>query len=316
MSYNTIVTTTGNGTTKQFSVPFPYIQKADVKVFLDNVEYPSGSITWVNSGLLELAAAPASGVHVMVRRLTDASSLVSVFSPGPVGSSDLNRVLQQLLYVSQEASDAGNSYVAEALTGILATVTEAAAAAATEAANAAIDVIVGFDPSEYYTKVAVDGLISTVNTALDGKAPTSHTHSQSQITGLETALSGKASTSHTHAIADVSGLQTALTNAQNTANSAASTASSASTAASSALSTANAVSSALGSKVSIDPGAGGVGMDCTMYVANSGVNAGATIAGSSLRFLTSSGGSAPGTWREMAGNNTSVGGTSSFRRIA
>ena len=36
------------------------------------------------------------------------------------------------------------------------------------------------------------------------------TLSTSDIVGLDTALSGKASTSHTHAIADITGLQTAL----------------------------------------------------------------------------------------------------------
>lgn len=40
--------------------------------------------------------------------------------------------------------------------------------------------------------------------------PSSHTHAQSEITGLTTALSGKAAASHSHAISDVTGLQTAL----------------------------------------------------------------------------------------------------------
>jgi hypothetical protein len=41
-------------------------------------------------------------------------------------------------------------------------------------------------------------------------AAASHSHAQSDITGLVTALSGKAATSHSHIIADVTGLQTAL----------------------------------------------------------------------------------------------------------
>ncbi len=61
--------------------------------------------------------------------------------------------------------------------------------------------------------------ISTVTglqTALDGKASTSHSHVISDVTGLQTALDGKqasgsyASSSHSHAISDVTGLQTAL----------------------------------------------------------------------------------------------------------
>lgn len=49
-----------------------------------------------------------------------------------------------------------------------------------------------------------------VNTALSGKADTSHTHTQSQVTGLETALAGKAASSHSHAQSDITGLATAL----------------------------------------------------------------------------------------------------------
>lgn len=49
-----------------------------------------------------------------------------------------------------------------------------------------------------------------VNTALSGKANTSHTHTQSQVTGLETALAGKAASSHSHAQSDITGLATAL----------------------------------------------------------------------------------------------------------
>jgi hypothetical protein len=43
-----------------------------------------------------------------------------------------------------------------------------------------------------------------------GAAPTSHTHTIANVTGLQAALDGKASLVHTHAIADVTGLQGAL----------------------------------------------------------------------------------------------------------
>lgn len=40
--------------------------------------------------------------------------------------------------------------------------------------------------------------------------PSSHTHPQSEITGLEAALAGKAASTHSHIIGDVTGLQSAL----------------------------------------------------------------------------------------------------------
>jgi hypothetical protein len=56
-----------------------------------------------------------------------------------------------------------------------------------------------------------DKPVSTATqTALDGKAAVSHTHAQSDVTGLTTALSGKANASHTHSVANVTGLQTEL----------------------------------------------------------------------------------------------------------
>jgi hypothetical protein len=45
---------------------------------------------------------------------------------------------------------------------------------------------------------------------LAGKANTSHTHAQSDVTGLVTALSGKASASHTHAQSEITNLSTDL----------------------------------------------------------------------------------------------------------
>ncbi|MBD2161435.1 hypothetical protein H6F46_12110 [Limnothrix sp. FACHB-1083] len=49
-----------------------------------------------------------------------------------------------------------------------------------------------------------------LQTALDGKAPITHTQGISTITGLQTALDGKAPSVHSHVIADVTGLQPAL----------------------------------------------------------------------------------------------------------
>lgn len=52
--------------------------------------------------------------------------------------------------------------------------------------------------------------ITGLSTALAGKAASSHTHEQSEINGLSTALAGKAASSHTHAQSEITGLTTAL----------------------------------------------------------------------------------------------------------
>lgn len=51
---------------------------------------------------------------------------------------------------------------------------------------------------------------SQFDTALSGKAASSHSHTIGDVTGLQTALDGKASATHAHAISDVTGLQSAL----------------------------------------------------------------------------------------------------------
>lgn len=56
----------------------------------------------------------------------------------------------------------------------------------------------------------VDGVTSSVQSQLDGKAAVTHTHTQDDVDGLATALSGKANATHTHTIANVTGLQDAL----------------------------------------------------------------------------------------------------------
>lgn len=56
------------------------------------------------------------------------------------------------------------------------------------------------------------GITDQLNAAIGGKANKSHTHTQSQISGLSTALNGKANATHTHTTAQVTGLSTALNN--------------------------------------------------------------------------------------------------------
>ena len=52
--------------------------------------------------------------------------------------------------------------------------------------------------------------VTGLQTELDGKAPTVHTHAQADITGLNTTLAGKAPLEHTHTTDEVTGLDTAL----------------------------------------------------------------------------------------------------------
>lgn len=52
--------------------------------------------------------------------------------------------------------------------------------------------------------------VSGLQTALDGKAASSHTQAISTVTGLQAALDAKAGSSHTHAMSDVTSLVATL----------------------------------------------------------------------------------------------------------
>jgi hypothetical protein len=57
---------------------------------------------------------------------------------------------------------------------------------------------------------AIEGAIDTLQTALDGKAASSHSHSISNVSGLQSALDGKAASSHNHTIDQITNLQSTL----------------------------------------------------------------------------------------------------------
>jgi hypothetical protein len=52
--------------------------------------------------------------------------------------------------------------------------------------------------------------VSSLQTTLNGKASSTHSHAITEITNLQTTLDGKAASTHGHAISDVTGLQAAL----------------------------------------------------------------------------------------------------------
>ncbi|MFZ1361471.1 MAG: hypothetical protein WAS05_00855 [Candidatus Nanopelagicales bacterium] len=68
----------------------------------------------------------------------------------------------------------------------------------------AIQAELGTDPAG--SSDTVKARIAAAETAISGKANTSHTHAEGDVTGLTSALAGKAASSHTHAQSDVTDL--------------------------------------------------------------------------------------------------------------
>lgn len=101
-----------SGSTANFSVPFPYLDKSHVKVSLDGVLLdPATDYTWPNAGEVQLTAGnPTVGTIVERRRVTPTETL-TVFAPGNLDSGDLNVGVLQPLYVAQEGSDRADDIV-------------------------------------------------------------------------------------------------------------------------------------------------------------------------------------------------------------
>jgi hypothetical protein len=94
---------TGNGSQTQFTVPFPYIRKEHVKVY---VNYVDTAYTWVNDSTVLLASAPGNGVRVETRRITPLLlPLVDYTDGSTLVAADLDTSNLQHLYKEQELDD-------------------------------------------------------------------------------------------------------------------------------------------------------------------------------------------------------------------
>lgn len=95
---------TGNGSTTQFAITFPYVRKEHVVVL---VNFVSTAYTYVNSTTVQLATAPANGVSVQVRRATPLGDVLVDYADGStLVAADLDTSNLQHLYAQQELDDA------------------------------------------------------------------------------------------------------------------------------------------------------------------------------------------------------------------
>ena len=95
---------TGDGSTRDYSVSFPYLKEADVKVTLNHVL--TTAYTFQNASTLRFTTAPASGVAIRIYRDTDVDAARYVLAAGSaVKSGELNENYDQLLYADQEMVD-------------------------------------------------------------------------------------------------------------------------------------------------------------------------------------------------------------------
>jgi len=117
----------GDASTRLFAVPFPYLAKTDVKVYLNKfpLNHPM-DYRWVGDAAVELTKPPKQNDAIEVARTTEDTRALVQFQNGAVlTEQELNLAMLQMLYLLQETRDAFDAALGSGLqriagnTGIL-----------------------------------------------------------------------------------------------------------------------------------------------------------------------------------------------------
>lgn len=104
----TYVETVGDGESNILTVPFPYIRRSHVNVYVNGELQAEDWLTWISAGQVQInnkTAAELEGKRLQVRRVTPTESPEVTFTAGGLDHNDLNRANLQALYAIQEAFD-------------------------------------------------------------------------------------------------------------------------------------------------------------------------------------------------------------------
>lgn len=103
MAYS-FVRYTGNGSTKNYTFSFPYLDQSHVVVRLDGVVVTA--FTFLNSSTIAFTSAPSVGALIEIRRVTPKDTPIVNFQDGSVLlERDLDLLAVFNLYVAQEVED-------------------------------------------------------------------------------------------------------------------------------------------------------------------------------------------------------------------
>lgn len=96
VTYNT------SGSAGPYTLTFPYLEQADVDVYLDGVA--NTAFTFTSATQITLNSAP-SAVEIEIRRNTTNDPYVDFTAPAPIIPEDLDTATLQAIYIAQEAKD-------------------------------------------------------------------------------------------------------------------------------------------------------------------------------------------------------------------
>jgi hypothetical protein len=96
------VETNGDGVTTNFAIPFSFLDRTHIHVYISDVE--TLSFTWVNSATIQITPAPPSGTgNILIQRVTPRNAALVDYNNGSVlFDTDLDTTTLQMLFVVQE----------------------------------------------------------------------------------------------------------------------------------------------------------------------------------------------------------------------
>lgn len=126
---------TGNGTALQWTVPFPYLNRAHVAV-TNRSTGVAIAFTWVNDTTISISPAVANGTTFRIQRNTPVDQALVSFNDGSnLREADLETSQLQLLYSAQEVVDEQEEFINTAVTQAAAQALAAAQTAINDAVN-------------------------------------------------------------------------------------------------------------------------------------------------------------------------------------
>ncbi|WOZ55771.1 tail fiber protein [Pelagibacter phage HTVC041P] len=103
MSFLAQVTYTGDGSTTQYSITFPFIDSTHIKAFINGTQTTAFTIS---SSTLTFNSAPANSSTIRIERQTPNNTRLVDFTDGSVlTESDLDKSADQNFYIAQEITD-------------------------------------------------------------------------------------------------------------------------------------------------------------------------------------------------------------------
>jgi len=230
-----IINYVADGSTNQFQIPFTYINQADVVVTVNGA---TPTFTFLNSTTINIAATPASGAKIIIKRVTPLNALVDFTDGSTLFEADLDLAHQQNRLIAEESRDRADSAIAtinaniddvNTVAGIASNVTTVAdnTANVNSVANNMAEVLTADDNAATATTKAAEA--STSAATATAQATTSTTKATESASSAAASLASKnaAATSENNAA-------TSETNAANSATASANSASASSSSATSA----------------------------------------------------------------------------------